>query len=880
MAVRVLGPLDIGAGPPLSPRERTVLSALIVAAPGELSAASLADSYWHQSPPATWPQQVKTSVNRIRARAGAAIIRTTATGYRFGLDPEAVDAVRFERLVSAARGHVLHGDPARAADAYRRALALWRGNPYPELADWEQGRFEAARLLAVRDGAEEELIEARLGTGEARTVVPDAERLVREQPLREERWALLALANYRADRQAEALAVLRGARRRLDEDLGIEPGARLVALETAILRQDPALAPRPPAAAVSDQCPYRGLRAFGPEDADVYAGRETDVERVLGRLRPGALVAITGPSGSGKSSLMLAGVIPVLREGGRTTELARAGSGADGLRRAFERVGAGGVVALDQAEELFTPLDPAEIESVCAAAAARLAEGVAVIATVRSDFVDAAVGLPHIGAAIARDVVVLGPLDATALRAAVVEPATRAGLRVEPGLVEVVMRDLGARVGALPHLSHALVETWQRREGATLTVAGYTDSGGIAGAIAQSAERMYGGLSTAERPLARSLLLRLLERDVGQVTVRRPVPIGPLVADPARHRVLQALVAARLVSVDEDTALVAHEAVATAWPRLDDWLTADAADARLLRQVELAAAGWSASGRSEDELMRGARLHAALEWRDDAPRDLTEAEEAFLSASEAHERTERRAQQVRAQRDRIQNRRLRWALGAAAGLLVIALAAGGTAVVRGGEVAAASVEARIAALTSTSLALRTSDLEVAALLAVEGYRRWPEDARVRSALWGLVTAAGPLVGRTRIPDADAASAALVTGTRQAAVVRDRRIGQETSESQWESDLAVVDIDTGAVLRRFDLPGTQTRRAQPLRGMAVSRDGRVALVQTGMLRPTGGCCMNQLDFVELSTGRHLPGSQVLDSRTGDTFDLSPDGSHAY
>jgi len=227
MAVKVLGPLDTGSTAPLSPRERAVLAALIVRAPAPMSGAELADAHWGERLPETWTQQVKTSVNRIRSRIGATAIQTTAAGYRFAQDLESVDAVLFEHLIGAARGQVIRGELPRGIDTYRRALALWRGAPYPDLADWEPARAEAARLVGIRASAQEELLTARLGIGEGRTVIPDAERLVREQPLREEPWALLALANYRADRQAEALAVLRRARGVLDEELGITPGERL-----------------------------------------------------------------------------------------------------------------------------------------------------------------------------------------------------------------------------------------------------------------------------------------------------------------------------------------------------------------------------------------------------------------------------------------------------------------------------------------------------------------------------------------------------------------------------------------------------------------------------------------------------------------------------
>ena len=346
MAVKILGPLETGTEP-LSPRERAILSVLLVRMGTAVSLAELADAYWGERAPATWGQQIKTSIARIRARLGPETVITSSAGYRCGLDPESIDAVRFERLVSAARGHALRGQQDRAADAYRRALALWRGSPYPDLPEWEPARAEQLRLAEIRASAEEELLEARLAGGERRAVVPDAERLVREQPLREDRWASLARATYRADRPAEALAVIRTARRRLLEELGIEPGQRLTELEVAILRQDPSLAPPVAAPEVSAECPYRGLQAFGPQDAEVFFGRDTDVERVLERLRPGALVTIAGPSGSGKSSVMLAGVAPQLRQRGRQVDVLRpTGGGVEALRHAIEQVGSAGVLEM------------------------------------------------------------------------------------------------------------------------------------------------------------------------------------------------------------------------------------------------------------------------------------------------------------------------------------------------------------------------------------------------------------------------------------------------------------------------------------------------------------------------------------------------------
>ncbi len=196
MTVKVLGPLDIGSGA-LSPRERAILAALIVRHGVSMAPSELAEAYWGESVPQTWAQQVRTSVARIRSRMGKDAVTTNGSEYSLGIELDVIDAVRFERLVSSARQHGLHGEHERAVDSYRRALGLWRGAPYPDLSDWEPGIVEAMRLEEIRHSADEELLDARLQAGDHRTVIPEAERLVREASMREDRWAILALANYR-----------------------------------------------------------------------------------------------------------------------------------------------------------------------------------------------------------------------------------------------------------------------------------------------------------------------------------------------------------------------------------------------------------------------------------------------------------------------------------------------------------------------------------------------------------------------------------------------------------------------------------------------------------------------------------------------------------
>ncbi|MGL4257737.1 MAG: BTAD domain-containing putative transcriptional regulator, partial [Microbacterium sp.] len=864
MTVRVLGPLDVGS-PPLSPRERAILSALVLRVGDSIEPGELADALWGEDAPATWRQQVKTSIARIRTRLGRESVVTRGSLYALGIEPDAIDAVRFERLVSTARQHALHGDGDRSIDAYERALALWRGRPYVDLSSWDPGVAEAMRLTEIRTSAEEELLQARLSAGGHREIIPEAERLTRENPLREDRWAILALANYRAGRQAAALATIRSARGMLLDELGIEVGPRLRDLETAILRQDPSLAPVEVLWEVSGDCPYPGLEAFGPEDADLFFGRESEIDSLLQRIAPGGIVTIAGPSGSGKSSLMRAGLLPRLRAGGRDIPVIRpGGSPTTELRRAMEH--GARIVAIDQTEELMQA-PGGEVEPFCGLAAELLDDGGTIVLTIRSDFLDEAAALPHVGAALGRGVFVLAPLTPEGLRAAVSEPARRSRLRLEPGLAEVVLRDAADRLTTLPYVSHALRETWVRREGATLTVQGYEDTGGIAGAIAQSAETVFRSLSPEDQAVCRSVVLRLVARDGDGTTLRRRVSSGPLLESPDRRRVVEGLVSARLIALDGDAILIAHEAVATAWPRLDGWLEEDALGARLMTSLAASAETWDEDGRPDDALLRGARLRAIVEWRDAEDPDLTAQEAAYLELSAGQEEDEKHELERRHAAERKQNRRLRWALGGAATLLVTALVLGGVAAFRGSEAQTAAAEARIEAITARAALLRTTDRDMAALVAAEAYRLWPDDLRTRSALMGSVVDAAGFLGVTPIPGAtERLGMWPIPGTRTVAVVRDM------------VNLEVRDYRTGELIRTLadDIP----RPDQSIRPwVRVSADGSTIGILHHYGRQEGEADSELMLFYDPVTGRPVGEPVRVENTLAEGVSLSPDGRWA-
>ena len=232
--LRVLGPLEVeGAAAELGPRDRVVVSALALR-PGErVDAELLAEALWGEEPPASAAKVVQGCVSRLRRALGSDAIETVAGGYRVRSDHLDIDRQEFEDLVTRAREHLVTRTPERAITMLTDALALWRGPAFGELEDWMPGQLEAVRLGQLRLSAEEDLLQARLDAGDHQAVAADATVLTGQQPFRERRWALLALAQYRSGRQADALASIRAARRALGQELGLDPGSELVALETA-----------------------------------------------------------------------------------------------------------------------------------------------------------------------------------------------------------------------------------------------------------------------------------------------------------------------------------------------------------------------------------------------------------------------------------------------------------------------------------------------------------------------------------------------------------------------------------------------------------------------------------------------------------------------
>src|SRR5262245_10857987 len=721
--IGVLGPLTVdGNGSGLPPREQVVLGALIVRQGEVVAAETLADAWWGEQVPATWTKALQGCVVQLRKVLGAGAIETRPQGYCLVVPADEVDACQFERHVSRARELLTLGEPDRAAYVLEEALGLWRGRALVDLEGWEPGRIEATRLEELRLDAEELRLDAMAQAGRSHAVLAEAKKLVTEEPLRENRWRLLALAKYQAGRQGDALRTLQGARRVLAEALGLDPGPDLVALEEAILRQDPSLladqAPEP-----SPVCPYMGLVPYDVGDADAFFGRDPAVSECLRRLADAGVLAVVGPSGSGKSSIVRAGIAAALERDGRKVAVVSPGARPLDALSALPTSARGAVLVVDQCEEAVTLCTDADERAGFFAALAEHAERAPLVVALRADRLGELSAHPGFARLVERGLFLLHGMGEDDLRAAIEGPARQAGLRLEPGLVDLLVRDVEGEPGALPLLSHALRQTWWRREGRTLTVAGYRASGGIRGAVAQTAEQLYEGAPPEQRPVLRDLLLRLVAPNPDGEPVRSRVPRRIVANDPVREQIVEQLISARLVTSDEDVVELAHESLARAWPRLRDWLDDDVEGQRAWRHLSAAAEAWDAMGRPDSELYRGVRLDQAIDWRDRASPDLNPLERSFLGASRTERDRLRQREADQLKRTARANRRLRAQLAALGIALVVALVVGVVAV---GQRDRASRQGRIATareLAAAADANRDVDPERSVLLALAAVDR-------------------------------------------------------------------------------------------------------------------------------------------------------------
>ncbi len=568
----------------------------------------------------------------------------------------------------------------------------------------------------------------------ARALAKDPEQ--RYPSCREFARAALAVAVDEASRRLVDVASRAAAGKSDLSEVEAELTGKVIDLQLAREQARALSGPATPARVAAEGiCPFKGLASFEPVDADYFFGRERLVAELVARLVGAGFLGIVGPSGSGKSSVLRAGLLPalaggvlpgsegwrrlLLRPGERPMEELRRVlvSGAkDPLAEALDTLPADArlLLAVDQLEELHTacrsdPERTAFADTLARAAADPDGRAVVVVA-LRADFYGRFAAYPGLAELLGANQVLVGPMQASELRRVVEQPAGRVGLHVEPALADALVDDVEGEPGALPLLSTALLELWRKRRDNALTLADYRASGGVHGAVARLAEGTYARVPDGRRQLVRAVMLRLVGEDEGDAPVRRRASLAEL--DLERNEdvadVLATLADSRLVTVSEGNVEVAHEALLREWPRLREWIEEDTEGRRLRRHITQAATEWDAAGRDQGELYRGARLAAALDWTADHALDVNELEREFVTES-------REASEKETKRVRRTNRRLRGLLAGVAVLLAAAVAGGLFAVVQRGE--ARDAEAAQLAQRLGAQALVEEDLDLSLLLA-------------------------------------------------------------------------------------------------------------------------------------------------------------------
>ena len=553
--------------------------------------------------------------------------------------------------------------------------------------------------------------------------------------------------------------------------------------------------------------PFVGLRAFREADAAQFFGRERTVKELVETMSrrgdSGRFVALVGPSGSGKSSVIRAGLLPALRadavQGSSNWFIATMMPGDDpftALQTALEPVSAAIpaafsqllrsesdalsiaaeqllpdrdgelVLFIDQFEELFTNVADDAIrlrflDLICDATQDTRSR-VRVVLTLRADFYDRPLRYRRFGRLLDTNHTVLTPLDDEELRAAIESPPRLVGVRLEPGLATAIVADAAAGFNSLPLVQHTMADLFDRREGDTITMHSYRESGGVAGSLVHRTEQSYLALEATEREAARQMFVRLVALGEGVPDTRRRVlrqELTTLVSADAVDRVIDTFGEARLLTFDhvaescEPTVEIAHEALIGSWPRLRSWIDDDREGLRMMRHLSTAARAWEARSRDESELYRGARLESALDYTAAGRADMTVAEHAFLDASRTQRDVQESERKQRVLQQQRQNRRLRRLLGVAAVATILAVVAGivasvqrsraqdqrDVATAQRAQTETARAVAEIDRMVAQTIADAGDTPDRALLLASEAYKRDPS-VRTAGALQSSIAA--------------------------------------------------------------------------------------------------------------------------------------------
>ncbi|MBL8161719.1 MAG: hypothetical protein JNJ61_06995, partial [Anaerolineae bacterium] len=474
--------------------------------------------------------------------------------------------------------------------------------------------------------------------------------------------------------------------------------------------------------------PYKGLRAFQAADYQDYFGREKVTARLIKRLGEtgdySRFLAVIGPSGSGKSSLVKAGLIPAIWRGDLpgsekwfVAEMLPGSHPLDELEVALTRIAANQtanlneqlrrdergllrtaglilpndeselLLVIDQFEEVFTLLDDEAARvhflNLLHTAVSEARSRVRVVITMRADFYDRPLHYPQFGDLVRTRLETIMPLSAEELEGAITGPARRVGVGFEPGLVAAIIGDVNYQPGALPLLQYALTELFEQRQGRLLTREAYHQIGGAVGALAKRAEELYLTLNASDQETARQMFLRLVTLGEGTEDTRRRTTRAELQAitpdSDALDEIIDTFAAYRLLSLDTDpgtrapTVEVAHEALLREWERLRAWLNDGRDEIRLQRQLNAMTTEWEQARREISFLATGSRLEAFESWVSTTRMVLTLGERAYLEASITQRDHQAQAEIERIAREKALERRSLTFLRALAAVLLLAM---------------------------------------------------------------------------------------------------------------------------------------------------------------------------------------------------------------
>lgn len=762
LKISTLGPLQVSAGTFIqhkfeSNKVRALLAYLAVEMDRPHSREVLAEMLWPESPAQTSLANLRYALADLRKVIGDdnahppyLIVSRETLQFNASSDSELdltacsqfLNSNQIEKLkqgIALYQGDFLTGFPSIESDTFEEWLTLKR----------EQCRRQAIEALRLVTDYHE-------GRGEYQQALPFARRQVELEPWLEEAHQQLMRVLALDGQRSAALAQYETCRRVLDLELGAPPTPETTRLyesirDGALEKVHPLLKREPPA---PGDPPFKGLQYFDETDADLFFGREVLVSHLVEQIRSREkskgmrFLAIIGASGSGKSSLVRAGLIPALKRGDRSLAAQVITPTEHPLASLRGAIPTRGLLFVDQFEELFTLCQSESERKSFINKLLETAKETSVVIALRADFYAACAPYENLRKVLSQNQEYIGPMNAGELRRAIEEPARVNGWLFEPGLTDLLLHDIGAdgerspEPGALPLLSHALLETWHRRSGRMLTLAGYAEAGKIAQAITKTAESVFAQFSTVEKSIARNIFLRLTELGEGEQETRRRVQLSEIIPPPklgkgAAEVVLKMLSDARLVITTEATAEVAHEALIREWNRLHEWLTENREGLRLHRHITESAREWESHGRDAELAYRGARLAQALDWAESHAEDLNLQEREFLETSRTiaeKENAEREAQRQReleaarklaeSERQRAEGqtrtaKQLRQRAYSLAGILLLALA---LAVIAFVQRNAANRQAHLASARELALASINNldvDSELSILLALQ-----------------------------------------------------------------------------------------------------------------------------------------------------------------